>query len=142
MTGGGAGDQEAARALLARSGAIAAAGSVEQGNTACDYLPSEKSLHHSLKLAVASFAAGDTRIHLLDTPGYPDFLGHALPALAAGIATLQRHRFIQHFPVFAPVTILFDLLILAWFSLHLGKIATWITCGSVVARLSTAPVSG
>src|SRR5205814_8799313 len=38
---------------------------------------------HSLKLAVASFDFHDTRIHLLDTPGYPDFLGHSLPALAA-----------------------------------------------------------
>src|SRR6185503_3782409 len=34
-------------------------------------------------LAVASFETQDTRIHLLDTPGYPDFTGHALPALAA-----------------------------------------------------------
>ena len=25
----------------------------------------------------------EVRVHLLDTPGYPDFLGHALPALAA-----------------------------------------------------------
>jgi elongation factor G len=59
------------------------AGSVERGTTACDYTPLEKQLQHSLKLAVASFDTKDTRIHLLDTPGYPDFLGHALPALAA-----------------------------------------------------------
>jgi len=49
----------------------------------CDYTPLEKTLGHSLKLAVASFDAADTRVHLLDTPGYPDFLGHALPAIAA-----------------------------------------------------------
>jgi len=44
-------------------------------------------LQHSLKLAVASFEVNGgetpTCVHLLDTPGYPDFLGHALPALAA-----------------------------------------------------------
>jgi len=79
----GSGKTSLAEALLARSGAIASEGSVEAGNSTCDYLPIEKSVHHSLKLAVASFAAQDTRIHLLDTPGYPDFLGHALPALAA-----------------------------------------------------------
>ena len=79
----GSGKTTLAEALLAAAGAIPAAGSVERGTTVCDYTPQEKQLQHSLKLAVASFDAGDTRIHLLDTPGYPDFQGHALPALAA-----------------------------------------------------------
>jgi len=79
----GAGKTTLAEALLAAAGAIPGAGSVERGTTVCDYTPLEKQLQHSLKLAVASFDAKDTRIHLLDTPGYPDFLGHALPALAA-----------------------------------------------------------
>ena len=79
----GAGKTTLAEALLAKAGAIPAAGSVERGTTACDYTPLEKQLQHSLKLAVASFDTKDVRIHLLDTPGYPDFLGHALPALAA-----------------------------------------------------------
>ncbi|MGH8707010.1 MAG: elongation factor G [Burkholderiales bacterium] len=83
----GSGKTSLAEALLARAGAVPAAGSVERGTTACDYTPLEKQLQHSLKLAVASFEApnGDTPtvVHLLDTPGYADFLGHALPALAA-----------------------------------------------------------
>jgi len=79
----GSGKTSLAEALLAASGAIPAAGSVERGTTVCDYTPLEKQLQHSLKLAVASFEFQDTKIHLLDTPGYPDFLGHALPALAA-----------------------------------------------------------
>jgi elongation factor G len=79
----GAGKTSLAEALLAKAGAIPAAGSVERGSTICDYTPLEKQLQHSLKLAVASFDTKDHRIHLLDTPGYPDFLGHALPALAA-----------------------------------------------------------
>src|SRR4051812_15222421 len=83
----GSGKTSLAEALLARAGAIPAGGSVERGTTACDYTPLEKQLQHSLKLAVATFDAKDgeevTRVHLLDTPGYPDFLGHALPALAA-----------------------------------------------------------
>ena len=76
----GSGKTALAEALMARAGAIPAPGGV------CDYLPLEKQLQHSLKLAVASFdVAGDppTCVHLLDTPGYADFLGHALPALAA-----------------------------------------------------------
>ncbi|MBV8030463.1 MAG: elongation factor G [Betaproteobacteria bacterium] len=79
----GSGKTSLAEALLARSGAVPAAGSIERGSTVCDYTPIEKQLHHSLKLAVASFDFEDHRIHLLDTPGYPDFLGHSLPALAA-----------------------------------------------------------
>jgi elongation factor G len=79
----GCGKTSLAEALLARAGAIPAAGSVERGTTVCDYTVIEKQLQHSLKLAVCSFDSQETRIHLLDTPGYPDFLGHALPALAA-----------------------------------------------------------
>ncbi len=79
----GCGKTSLAEALLAKSGLVPAGGSVERGNTVCDYHPLEKQLQHSLKLAVASFDFSDTRIHLLDTPGYPDFLGHARPALAA-----------------------------------------------------------
>jgi len=79
----GSGKTTLAEALLAQAGAISSPGSVERGSTVCDYTPQEKSLRHSLKLAVASFEVRDTRVHLLDTPGYPDFLGHSLPALAA-----------------------------------------------------------
>ncbi len=79
----GSGKTTLAEALLAKSGALAAPGSIERGSTVCDYLPLEKQLQHSLKLAVASFEHQGTRIHLLDTPGYADFLGHSLPALAA-----------------------------------------------------------
>ena len=83
----GSGKTSLAEALLAQAGVIPAAGSVERGSTVCDYTPLEKELQHSLKLAVASFdvkgADGETRVHLLDTPGYADFIGHSMPALAA-----------------------------------------------------------
>ena len=83
----GSGKTSLAEALLAKAGAIHAAGTVDRGTTVCDYGALEKQYQHSLKLAVASFEAKDgdetARVHLLDTPGYPDFLGHALPALAA-----------------------------------------------------------
>ncbi len=83
----GSGKTSLAEALLARAGVVSAPGSVERGTTVCDYTPLEKQLQHSLKLAVASFEVPNgeapTVIHLLDTPGYADFLGHALPALAA-----------------------------------------------------------
>ena len=79
-----AGKTSLAEALLAKAGAIPAAGSVERGTTVGDYTPLEKQLQHSLKLAVASFDFQEAKIHLLDTPGYPDFLGHALPGARRG----------------------------------------------------------
>lgn len=83
----GCGKTSLAEALLAEAGAISAAGSVDRGNTVCDYDPLERSHHHSLRLSVASFEfernGTASRVHLLDTPGYTDFLGHALPALDA-----------------------------------------------------------
>ena len=79
----GCGKTSLAEALLAKAGAIPAAGSVERGTTVCDYTALEKQLLHSLKLAVASFDFQEAKIHLLDTPGYADFMGHSLPALAA-----------------------------------------------------------
>lgn len=80
---GAAGKTTLAETLLAASGAITTRGSVEKGNTVCDFDPQEKELGHSLNSAVCSFSWLDAQIHLLDTPGYPDFAGQAIGALAA-----------------------------------------------------------
>lgn len=80
---GAAGKTTLAESLLAASGAISTRGSVERGNTVCDFDAQEKELGHSLSSAVCSFAWQDAQIHLLDTPGYPDFAGQAIGALAA-----------------------------------------------------------
>jgi elongation factor G len=80
---GGAGKTTLIESLLAKSGAIATPGSVDKGNTVCDYDPLEKAHLHSVKLAVAHVDRANTRIHLLDTPGYPDFMGQAMGALDA-----------------------------------------------------------
>src|SRR4026207_938996 len=80
---GGAGKTTLAEARLARAGAIPAAGSVEKGTTVCDFDPLEKSYQHSLSASVVHLYAGDTRIHVVDTPGLPDFAGRAIGALPA-----------------------------------------------------------
>jgi len=72
-----------AEALLAKAGAIPAAGSVEKGNTVCDFDPLEKEYKHSLNSAIVNFGWKNTHIHLIDTPGSPDFMGQAIGALAA-----------------------------------------------------------
>ncbi len=79
---GAAGKTTLAESLLAATGAIASRGMVEKGNTVCDFDPQEKELGHSLNSAMVSFGWLGTQIHLIDTPGYPDFAGQAIGALA------------------------------------------------------------
>ena len=83
---GGAGKTSLAEALLFKAGAITAKGSVEKGSTVCDFDPQEKTAGHSLNSALVNFAAEGVHIHLVDTPGYPDFAGQAVAALA-GVET-------------------------------------------------------
>ncbi len=80
---GGAGKTTLAEALLAKSGAIQTAGSVEKGTTVCDFDPLEKQYQHSLNASVVHLEHQETRIHLVDTPGLPDFIGRAIGALPA-----------------------------------------------------------
>ena len=79
---GGAGKTTLAEALLFHAGAITVKGSVEKGSTVCDFDPQEKAAGHSLNSALVNFAWEQVHIHLVDTPGYPDFSGQALAALA------------------------------------------------------------
>ncbi|MBU3695669.1 elongation factor G [Dechloromonas sp.] len=79
---GAAGKTSLAEALLFATGAIPARGSVEKGNTVCDSDPQEKEAGHSLASAVVNFEYEGTHVHAIDTPGYPDFAGQAIAALA------------------------------------------------------------
>ena len=80
---GASGKTTLAEALLAKAGAIAAPGSVERGTTVSDFDPIEKSYQHSLRASLMHFETGGTRVHLIDTPGFPDFIGQAIGALDA-----------------------------------------------------------
>jgi elongation factor G len=76
-----AGKTSLTEALLHKSGVIGAPGSLERGSTVCDFDPLERKYQHSLNSAVVHLSHLDTRIHLIDTPGYPDFMGQAMTAL-------------------------------------------------------------
>jgi elongation factor G len=80
---GGSGKTTLAEALLAKAGAITSTGTVEKGTTVCDFDPLEKQFQHSLNASIVHLQHQDTRIHLLDTPGLPDFIGRAIGALPA-----------------------------------------------------------
>ncbi|MGB8301305.1 MAG: GTP-binding protein, partial [Azonexus sp.] len=79
---GAAGKTSLAEALLFATGAIQARGSVEKGSTVCDSDAQEKEAGHSLTSAVVNFDHEGIHVHLVDTPGYPDFSGLAIAALA------------------------------------------------------------
>jgi elongation factor G len=79
----GSGKTTLAEALLHQAGAIQAPGNIQRGTMVCDFDPLEKQHQHSLYSAIAHFDHGGTRVHLIDTPGYPDFLGHAMTSLEA-----------------------------------------------------------
>jgi elongation factor G len=79
---GAAGKTTLAESLLAATGTITSRGSVEKGNTSFDFDPMEKEFGHSLQTALASMKWDGAHIHLIDTPGYPDFAGQAIAALA------------------------------------------------------------
>ena len=78
-----AGKTSIAEALLHKSGAIGAQGSLERGTTVSDHDPLERRAQHSLNASVMHLQRGDTRVHFIDTPGGADFLGQSLPALEA-----------------------------------------------------------
>ncbi len=79
----GAGKTTLIETLLAKAGEIRAAGSVEKGSTVCDFTDQEKRLHHSLDVAICHLRHDGRAINLLDTPGYPDFMGRAMAVLPA-----------------------------------------------------------
>ncbi len=80
---GGAGKTTLAEALLWKAGAIGAMGSTERGSTVCDFDPLEKQYGHSLSSALVNFPYQGIHVHLVDTPGMPDFAGQSIAALAA-----------------------------------------------------------
>ena len=84
----GAGKTTLFEALLHAGGALQTAGTIERGSTVSDHDPMEKDRGHSLDNAIASidYGAVDNQlihVNLIDTPGYPDFRGPTLSALAA-----------------------------------------------------------
>jgi elongation factor G len=79
----GAGKTILFEALLHAGGTIQTAGTIERGTTVSDFDPIEKDRGHSIDAAIASVDHAGTHVNLIDTPGYPDFRGPTLSALAA-----------------------------------------------------------
>src|SRR6267142_2216570 len=79
----GSGKTTLAEQLLFKAGAIPRLVRVDDGTAHLDFEPEEQKRRESLSLAVGTFEADGTRISLVDTPGYPDFIADVIEGFAA-----------------------------------------------------------
>ena len=84
----GGGKTTLAEQLLFRAGAVQRLGRVDDGTAHLDFEPEEQKRKESLSLAVATFEHDGTRITLVDTPGYPDFVAEVVSGFAAADGAL------------------------------------------------------
>ena len=84
----GAGKTTLVEALLAGTGTITRAGRVEDGGTTTDFEDAEIKQQRSVSLAVAPLVADGTKVNLLDTPGYADYVGELRAGLRAADCAL------------------------------------------------------
>src|SRR4026209_2880013 len=77
----GAGKTTLGEQLLFKAGAVGRVGNVQDGSSHLDYEPEEQKRRESLSLAVATFETDGTRVTIVDTPGYLDFVAEAIPAV-------------------------------------------------------------
>ena len=80
---GASGKTTLVESILHRVGKLPAPGTVEKGNTVCDFDPQEKVHQHSLDSALVNFDHDGAHVNLIDTPGFADFLGQTIGVLPA-----------------------------------------------------------
>lgn len=79
----GAGKSSVAEAMLFGAKLITRLGTVEEGNTTSDYDPEEIRRKISINLSLLPFVSRDTKINIIDTPGYADFVGEVKAGIRA-----------------------------------------------------------
>ncbi len=72
---GGVGKTTMVERILHNVGLTSRLGSIEEGNTVCDYLEEEVERKCTIAMKLVNFNWKDSRIHFIDHPGYVDFLG-------------------------------------------------------------------
>jgi elongation factor G len=102
---GSSGKTSLAEAMLHKTGATNRLGSVDDKTSICDYYDEEKEHQHSILSATVHVKHAGKLINIIDTPGYPDFMGPAVKTIsaaetavlvinaAAGIETNTRKMF-------------------------------------------------
>lgn len=80
---GSAGKTTLVDKILVKTGAVHTNPSVEDGTSICDFDQEEKQHKYSIEASVVHCTHAGKRFNLIDTPGYPDFVGQAIGALRA-----------------------------------------------------------
>jgi elongation factor G len=79
----GSGKTTLGEQLLFKSGAVGRVGKVGDGTSHLDFEPEEQKRGESLSLAVATFETEGTRVTIVDTPGYLDFIAEVISGFQA-----------------------------------------------------------
>lgn len=80
---GATGKTTLADLMLFKAGIGSRAGSVDDGTSVLDTDDDEKERKHSIASALIHFEHDGHQLNVIDTPGYPDFIGQAVGALRA-----------------------------------------------------------
>jgi elongation factor G len=95
----GAGKTTLTEAILHQAGAIGQMGSVERGNTVCDFDQLEKEHLHSLSSSLVSVDHDAIHVNIIDTPGLPEFTGQAMsvfPAVETVAVVINASAGLEH----------------------------------------------
>ena len=77
----GSGKTTLAEAMLYECGVIKRRGTVEAGNTVCDYFPVEKEYGYSVFSTIFYAEFLNKKLNVIDCPGSDDFVGNAITAM-------------------------------------------------------------
>ena len=89
LGGKGSGKTSLAEAILHGCGTINRRGSVDAGNTVCDYFPVEKEYGYSVFSTLFYAECGGKKLNFIDCPGSDDFVGNVVTALNVTEASLM-----------------------------------------------------
>ncbi|MDR1385681.1 MAG: elongation factor G, partial [Planctomycetaceae bacterium] len=78
---GNSGKTTLADAILNDLGLVKRPASVDDGTSICDFDDEEKSHKYTIEASVIHFDYAGKRFNVIDTPGYPDFIGQTIGAL-------------------------------------------------------------
>ncbi|MDR1957668.1 MAG: elongation factor G [Planctomycetaceae bacterium] len=78
---GNSGKTTLADAMLNLTGAVKKPASVDEGTSICDFDEEEKSHKYTIEASVIHFDHAGKHFNVIDTPGYPDFIGQTIGAL-------------------------------------------------------------
>ena len=78
---GGSGKTSISELILYTAGETTRIGKVEEGNTVSDYTPNEIEKQISISTGLMHVEWNNTKVNILDTPGYSDFIGEVKAAL-------------------------------------------------------------